>query len=294
MADIFLNYSRSDRKIAERISNFIESRGQSLFWDSRIPAGATFTEVIQNALAEAKCVITIWSQESVNSNWVQAEADYALKHNKLLPIAIGHDIDIPFSFRAIQTEFLDINDIQNDEWLEKLYFSAQQFLRDSYKKETRSPSKTQRKSTAGALGEDPKSADRDISDTRKKAFISYADEDEEIAINLVEHLESSGCPCWISFRDVDPGDDYRASITQAMDKISFLVLIYSEPVNKSFDIATELILARKRQKKRFVLKTDNTEPAGPVEYELATVQWIDCQANRQAAFEKIAQRAKLF
>jgi hypothetical protein len=78
-----------------------------------------------------------------------------------------------------------------------------------------------------------------------------------------------------------------------MDEIAFLVLIYSEHVNTSFDIATELILARKRRKRRFVLKTDGTEPAGPVEYELATVQWIDYQSDRKAAFEKISQRAEL-
>jgi hypothetical protein len=67
----------------------------------------------------------------------------------------------------------------------------------------------------------------------------------------------------------------------------------ADAFNTSFDVATELLLARKRRRKRFVLRTDDTEPAGPVEYELATVQWVDCRSDRQAAFERIAQRSAL-
>src|SRR5262249_32662319 len=104
----------------------------------------------------------------------------------------------------------------------------------------------------------------------KKAFVSYATEDEEIAVDLVKYLEDTDCPCWISFRDVDPGEDYRASIVAAIAEVRFLVLVYSAHVNTSFDIATELLLARKRNKRRFVVKVDASEPDGPVEYELAT------------------------
>ncbi len=123
--------------------------------------------------------------------------------------------------------------------------------------------------------------------------MSYAEEDEDTAIDLVEHLEAGGCPCWISFRDVDPGDDYRRSIIAAMDEVSFLVLVYSKYVNTSFDIATELLLARKRGRRRFVLRMDPAEADGPVEYELATVQWIDCISDRKAGFDRIVRRAAM-
>jgi len=291
MADAFINYSREDAEIAEKIAASLSSRGISVWWDRTIAPGLSFVEVIEAALEEAGCIITIWSENSVLSNWVQAEADFAIRHDKLLPIAIGKELSIPLGFRRIQTDFVDSGDLAHDDWLSRLHGNVRQFL---------SERGDNRQSTFGVsepptpeIGDHP-GIEVDPSLAGKKAFISYADENEDIAIDLVKHLESSGCPCWISFRDVDPGDDYRTSITQAMDQIAFLVLVYSGYVNKSFDIATELILARKRRKKRFVLKTDKTEPDGPVEYELATVQWIDCQTNRQAAFEKIAQRAELF
>jgi hypothetical protein len=71
-------------------------------------------------------------------------------------------------------------------------------------------------------------------------------------------------------------------------------VLYSQHANQSFDVANELLLARKRNKRRFVLKLDATEPDGPVEYELGSVQWIDCREDRKAAaFEQIARRARL-
>jgi len=60
---------------------------------------------------------------------------------------------------------------------------------------------------------------------------------------------------------------------------------------RPFDIATELILARKSGRKRLVSGMEGTEPSGPVEYELATVQWIDCQRDRQGGFERVTRRA---
>jgi hypothetical protein len=116
----------------------------------------------------------------------------------------------------------------------------------------------------------PATTSRPDGPAKKKALISHANDDELLAIELVKYFETAGCACWISFRDVDPGEDYRLSITKAMNGVAFLVLVYSHHVNISFDIATEL-LARKRQRKRFVPRTDDTEPVGPVEYELATV-----------------------
>lgn len=126
-----------------------------------------------------------------------------------------------------------------------------------------------------------------------KIFISYASEDEDVAIALTNYLEDAGYPCWISFRDVDSGEDYRTSILGAIAAARFLVLIHTSHANLSFDVANELLLARKREKRRFVLKLDDSEPGGPLEYELATVQWIDCRAGREAGFERLAKRAKV-
>ena len=299
MADAFLNYSRADAEVAGRIAVALQSAGLSVWWDRQLVVGDNFLEAIEAAMTDAACIVTIWSPSSITSEWVKAEAEFALRKNKLLPLAIGDDLRIPLAFGSIQTEFVGPNELAGNEWLARLARSVRDFNRRG---RTR-PRVIEEPSIAGVMAQAPRleppgavtgaHASADAA-ARKKAFISHANEDELLAIELVKYLETAGCACWISFRDVDPGDDYRLSITKAMNEVAFLVLVYSQHVNTSFDIATELLLARKRQRKRFVLRTDDTEPAGPVEYELATVQWLDCRSNQQAAFERIAQRSALF
>jgi len=42
--------------------------------DRIIPPGITFDDVIEQNLDAAKCVIVLWSRESVKSKWVKTEA----------------------------------------------------------------------------------------------------------------------------------------------------------------------------------------------------------------------------
>jgi hypothetical protein len=302
MSDAFINYARADQQLASRLAAALISQGLTVWWDRELVAGASFLEAIQDAMSQASCIITLWTEDSIRSEWVRAEATFAMEHDKLLPVAIGERLDIPLRFRSIQTELVRPSQVPENDWLERLG----KMVRDITLRERRTP-RFLNEVTRTRIGEQPprahspstesgpaeSAADVTPADVGRKAFISYADEDEQIAIDLVKHLESSGCSCWISFRDVDPGEDYRLSITKAINEVIFLVLVYSQHVNTSFDIATELLLARKRGKKRFVLRTDDTEPAGPVEYELATVQWVDCRSDRLAAFDRIAQRSAL-
>ena len=60
-------------------------KGLSVFWDSTILAGSTWRETIGKELESARCVLVLWSPNSVNSDWVLDEADYAKKRKVLLP-----------------------------------------------------------------------------------------------------------------------------------------------------------------------------------------------------------------
>jgi hypothetical protein len=64
--------------------------------------GEHFDDVIEEALRESKCVIVLWSKQSVNSRYVRDEATYALNKEKLIPVAT-EDVDPPFRFAGLQT-----------------------------------------------------------------------------------------------------------------------------------------------------------------------------------------------
>jgi hypothetical protein len=66
MSDIFISYARPDRPRAELLARHLEAQGWTVWWDWKIPAGKTFRQVIQTALDEARCVVVLWSAQSIN------------------------------------------------------------------------------------------------------------------------------------------------------------------------------------------------------------------------------------
>lgn len=101
MSDIFISYDSSDRDRAKTLAEALESKGWSVWWDRNIPPGKTFDQVIEEALNETKCVIVLWSQESINSNWVKEEASEGLRRNILVPALID-TVNIPLGFKRLQ------------------------------------------------------------------------------------------------------------------------------------------------------------------------------------------------
>ncbi len=105
MSDIFLSYQRDDRNRVKTLAEALERAGWSVWWDPHLRSGEHFDEVIERELKSAKCVIVVWSDRSIRSQYVKDEAAYALKLNKLIPIAID-DVELPFRYQGLQTIFL--------------------------------------------------------------------------------------------------------------------------------------------------------------------------------------------
>jgi formylglycine-generating enzyme required for sulfatase activity len=102
MADIFISYASEDRERASRIASVLESCGWSVWWDRKIVAGQAFDEAIERELEAAKCVIVLWSQESIDSEWVKNEAAVASERGVLVPALIDR-VKLPLEFRRRQT-----------------------------------------------------------------------------------------------------------------------------------------------------------------------------------------------
>src|SRR4051794_36380440 len=103
MVDIFLSYASVDRPIARRLADALETRGWAVWWDHRnLRGGQHFDHIIEEAISAARVVIVIWSQNSIKSDWVRAEAAHALDENKLMPLRI-EEVRLPLRFKNIHT-----------------------------------------------------------------------------------------------------------------------------------------------------------------------------------------------
>ena len=102
MSDIFISYARPDRERARLFAQALEERGWSVWWDHDIPPGRNFDDVIDEALAQARCIVVLWSQASTASDWVRNEAGEAMQRKVLIPALIDADVKIPLGFRRLQ------------------------------------------------------------------------------------------------------------------------------------------------------------------------------------------------
>lgn len=102
ISDIFISYKREEQPIARKLADALEGQGWSVWWDPKLRAGEHFDDVIEKALNEAKCVVVMWSERSVQSRYVRDEATYALDRDKLVPVTI-EKVSLPFRFRGVHT-----------------------------------------------------------------------------------------------------------------------------------------------------------------------------------------------
>ena len=140
-----------------------------------------------------------------------------------------------------------------------------------------------------ALNE-PGPVTQDAGSTAGAVFISYATANRKQALSVCKALERRGVACWISCRDVQPGENYQEAIVRAIRNARAMVLVFSGAANDSDEIKKELSLASKRKLPVLALRIEDVEPSDAFAYELSTRQWIDAFGAWDKAIDSLANR----
>lgn len=109
----------------------------------------------------------------------------------------------------------------------------------------------------------------------RPVFVSYSTTDRKRALSICKAMEGRGTPCWISSRDVAPGENYQEAIVHWIRNARAVVLVFSEAANNSDEIKKELSLASRYHVPVIALRIEDVEPSDAFAYELSTRQWID-------------------
>lgn len=152
MRDIFISYAREDKARAAALAKALEKNGWSVWWDRNIPPGKTFSRVIEAEIEAAKCVVVLWSEDSIESDWVQNEASEGARKRILVPALID-DVKIPFEFRRIQAA--DLTD-----WQAQPNHPGFTNLMNAISQHVGSPKAIEEKKTPIPISEARKEADR--------------------------------------------------------------------------------------------------------------------------------------
>jgi len=119
-------------------------------------------------------------------------------------------------------------------------------------------------------------------------FISYSSKDQEIAETIYRALEVRGCKCWISCRDVHPGENFQEAIVKALRSAQVMVLVFTSNANNSEEIKKELVLAGRHHVTVVPVRVEDVVPNDAFSYEFATRQWVDLFRDWEREIELLA------
>jgi tetratricopeptide (TPR) repeat protein len=128
----------------------------------------------------------------------------------------------------------------------------------------------------------------------KKIFISFSSKDAKAALTLCSAIEARGYACWISSRDVGPGENFQGEIVRAIRDAGLMVLVFSANANNSSEITKEIALASQNRLLVIPVRIEDVLPSEELSYEFATRQWIDVFGDWERAIQQLlAQIAKV-
>ena len=88
MTNIFLSYVRSDAKRAKQVADALSDRGWSVWLDTQLTPGVRFRDKIAEELHAASCVVVLWSEASLKSDFVIDEAEDGKRRGVLVQALI--------------------------------------------------------------------------------------------------------------------------------------------------------------------------------------------------------------
>lgn len=98
MTDVFISYKREDRDKAHALAEAIAAEGYEVWWDVELLPGEKFADEIKSIIKSAKAAVVLWSERSVKSTFVAAEARMALRQGILIPAWLDRsEPPLPFS-----------------------------------------------------------------------------------------------------------------------------------------------------------------------------------------------------
>ena len=204
MSDIFISYKREEQAQARKLANALEREGWTVWWDPKLRAGDDFDKIIEAVLNESRCVIVLWSEKSLASDYVRAEASEAMEQKKLVPVAI-ENVTLPFRFKRLHTPILLNWDGSN----ESVEF---------------------RKLVEDITAKIGKSAGKPSADA-PTAFLSYASDDTAAVNALADDLRQGGIAVWEDKQNLRAGDDWKKVLRYVIGKhVDYFVFVQSAHV----------------------------------------------------------------
>ena len=129
-----------------------------------------------------------------------------------------------------------------------------------------------------------------MSSSTKDVFISYTTCDRDVAMDIVNYLESKGVSCFIAPRDITPGAGYASRLTQAISECSISVVVCSDAINASNHMLNEIDILTEKKKRLVPFVIEDFNLNDDYRYYMGRSQRIIAYpGNPSFVFDKLLQ-----
>ena len=270
MSDIFISYKRENHPKARKLANALESRGWTVWWDPKLRPGENFDKVIEAALKQSKCVIVMWSERAVESDYVLAEATWALHHKKLVSVSV-EVVELPIRFQGIHTPCLiEWDALEESSDFRKLVDNISSILGPS-----------------PAVDEKDEGSSSAAVETGK-FFFSYASADKEFVLKLAEDLRSKGINLWVDRLDIPAGHRWDRAVQEALKASPCLLVVLSPASVTSDNVMDEVSFGLETHKRIVPILHKECD----IPFRLRRLQYVDLSVGYDNGFKRLLQELK--
>ena len=329
MTQVFISYSERDREIMEKNRNSLRRESLTVWTNTTdIQTGEDFQSASDRGIEQTDNFVYLVSPDSVQSEYVRKELDYALSlHKRIIPVLVRETPadSLPKALQGVQYIDLTDNEEEEEDYVldesqllkiihqdEAYYNEHKVFLTQALKweRQHKNPSillrgynlrsaeawlkvgqkRTQHRPTA-LIEEFIAESLRQPPLESLDVFISYSRADSDLARKLNNELQLQGKTTWFDQESIASGSDFAREIEQGIQSSdNFLFILSPQAVNSPY-CAMEVEYAAKLNK-RFVTLLHREVNSGELHPELAKVQWIDFNQNEgdfNANFNKLVR-----
>ena len=249
MARVYVSYANKDRHVAQSVIEAIRQTGFDVSSPDDIGASQVLEDLIQNQTETAGCVVVLWSNAAMQSNWVQNELRHLIVAWSTDRLVLASLDDTPFPVGLRDLSVIPIKP-GSDSTTKQLIQVIQTIIGGQLVRETASPAADQgdRPVRRGPI-QQPQS------NVSPWVFISYSDKDSQIVEQVVNEIRQLGHAVWMYSQETGP-QRFAARIVQAIRQSKQVALMCSQHAFASDQVIREVYVAGDFKKPFIIFQLD--------------------------------------